>query len=885
MRTRCLLPLLSFGLLLTIGTVNVRGAGHSEVTVIPVGTAGVEKGPHDVSYRLPMGAQGPLPQPMVLIAVQPWVTVTAPPLLPEAEQAGNAPKEQTPATIKFTINGRNLPPWVLQKQPTAYVINFDLIKANPEFGNGRLAMNMDLDTAAEGATVTVVGMPDPLLLEPTPCGPLSDLVAAATDGEVKSYLQALVAEIAGDKQSACRTYESLRAAKNERVARLARRSLRLAAYENRPYKLSGNFTEHYRWGLYLQQCGLFSAAYKEFEECRIIFPWHQDSQFRAGEMFERLAGPTYRVLDYMDRTRESSRVEAPSDWYALVAILRSRGDQVVTNQQLFDIKDFWLTVERNVAAASGGNVRIITSFYEIFTEKDRPLITRDGGYLAPDDDLVDMRGWFDGVVFVAPRLAEEAGKPSRTYGGESGIKGAALSCLFSDQQWWDYMAAFYEQFTWAAGQAELSPGLPLSDQALGAGHQPVPHIGAACRAALRYHFTPAQIRRVKLCDLPVQGSAVQLWQIEGPYPVREQPPAGGRPSLHVLDPIPPGPAPQTLPIVATTDYIDLARLLPEAGWARAVATCWVYSPAEQDVRMWLGRNDGIAAWVNGRRVYAGDAYAAGTAEDRNLTDTIASFAPLQEGWNEVRVVVEAWPPPLNQGWGFSVRFTTVDNQPVPGLAYLNRKPEEELVPLWAPPRPGTHFSWDNVRHNYREILPELGPAELEAITGLSGIACRGAVDKSNGFVVLSVPGRPDSATYRTLPEKIAPEDVRDVVLNNVLDWQREACAAIRYQKEGRDRDLLLVKPEAVEAYLTLLREPAPAAEVFSGRPPRERLLGYVRVPDFARSSRTLLVVETLLSQAGDARCAAWPTDEEDLLEPLGEYVPNAAFFPAGPPAP
>lgn len=882
MRSRCLLLMLPA---LLFAAATIHAAGHPEITVIPVGTAGVEKGAHDVSYRLPSGPEGALPQAMVLMAAQPWVTATAAPLLPEAADQADAPKEQVSATIKLTINGRALPPWVLQKQATAYVINVDVIKANPEFANGRLAMNMDLDTVAEAASVTVVGMPDPLLVESAPCGALAELAASAGDVEVKSYLQSLVAEIAGDKETARLGYEKLRSAKNERVGRFARRSLRMVAYENRPYKLSGNFMEHYRWGLYLQQCGLFSAAFKEFEECRILFPWHLDSQFRAGEMFERLAGPTYRVLDYMDRTREASKVQTPSDWYALVVILRTRGDQTVTNQQLFDIKDFWLTVERNVGAASGGHVRIITSFYEIATEKDRPLITRDGGYLTPGDDLIDVRGWFDGVVFIAPRLTEEAGKPSPTYGGEAGIKGAALSCLFSDQQWWDYMAAFYSQFTWAAAQAEISPGLPTGDQALGAGHQPVPHVGAACRAALRYQFTPAQLRRVKLCDLPVEGSAAQLWQIEGPYPVKEQPPASGRPSFHVLDPIPPGPAPQTFSLVAESDYIDLAALLPDAGWARAVATCWVYSPAEQDVRMWLGRNDGIAAWVNGRRVYAGDLYAAGTAEDRNLADTIASFAPMQEGWNEVRVVVEAWPPPLNKGWGFSVRFTTVDNQPVPGLAYLNTRPEEDLVPPWMPAKAGTHFSWDNVRDNYREILPELGPAELEAITGIKGAACRGAVDKLSGFVTLLAPGREASPTYRVLPEKIAPEQVRDVALNNVLDWQREACAALRYQKDGRDRDLLLLKPEAVEAYLLLLREPTAATALFGGQPPRERILGYVMVADFARSSRTLIAVETLLGQADDARPPAWPTDEEDLLDPLGDFFPNASFFPAGPPAP
>ncbi len=95
--------------------------------------------------------------------------------------------------------------------------------------------------------------------------------------------------------------------------------------------------------------------------------------------------------------------------------------------------------------------------------------------------------------------------------------------------------------------------------------------------------------RVKIADEPVPESAVRLWKIEGPYAVKEATPGEGKPGHHVLDPIPSGGA--SVNRVSDTDFIDLARLFPKAGWARAVATSWVYSPTDQEVRMWLGQND------------------------------------------------------------------------------------------------------------------------------------------------------------------------------------------------------------------------------------------------------------------------------------------------------
>ncbi len=858
-------------------------AGHHEITVIPVGPARITSGIQDVSYRLPMGPRGALPQPVVLLARQPWTTDVPAPLRPDIdEDSGTESKQQVPAVIKFTVAGRELPAWTLQPHGTAYVINLDTLETNPEWSKNRLAMKVEVSTSAEDVAITLLGMPDPLLLDSQTNGALGDLAGAATDPDVRAYFHALATEIADNKEAAREQYTRLRSAKNDRVARFARRGLRMLSYELRKRKLSGNIMEHYRWGLYLQQCGLYSPAHAEFEECRIIAPQHGDSQFRAGECMDRIGGPLNRILDYMDRTIEAASPFSHIDWHALVVILKSRGERTLSADEVRQIKDSWLAVERIIGAATNGKVRLITAFFDVSDEQAYGYAMRNGCY-APGRDIVEVRGWFDGVFSIVPRDASESDKDRKTFMDDAGCNGAALSCLFHDTEWPEYLAAWYDQVTLSAEVAELPGGYPVAAQAVGCGHRPARHEGYAYRAALRYFFTPAMCRRLKTTDLPVPGSAVQLWKIEGPYPVEGAP---AEPDAHhVLDPIPSSPASKSVRYVADHDFVDLAEVFPDSGHARAKATSWVYSPEDQEVRMWLGRNDGMALWLNGRLVRAGRHYATGDFEDRNLVDTVASCAFLRRGWNEIQAVVESLPAPRNKGWGFSVRFCTWDNRPIVGLACVNRLPEEDVAPRFAPPGTGAYYAWPGVQYDYHHELPALDTAALEGVTGVKGLTVTGAIDTFDGYVAFIDPGmQASSATYRPLTEPWQIGTDRDVVLNNVLDWAREACAAYRYRKDGKTRDLLLIKPEAVQAYLALLREPAAAAELFGQRPVDERLLGYVVVPA-GRSVRTLIVVDTLLGESNAGGDPTWPVDEEDLLTPFGPQVWNTDLQPVGPAAP
>lgn len=865
-------------------TVRSDAAGHPDVTVLRMGPGQITKDHPEDSWRLPMGATGPLPQALVLMGKQPKAAKEF--KFPMSQPADpNAPPEmvQVPATIKFTIAGQELPPWELHPFVTAYVINLDVIRRNPEYASGRMAIKAELASRADQFEFAVFAMPDPLLLNDKLNGPIASFYDAATDPEIKTYFKALAFEIGGDNVNALLEYRKLALSQNERLARIARRGVRLFGFETRPRKLSGNFMEHWRWALYLQQCSLFGPAFGEFNECRVIYPLHAESQFRAGEMLDRLDANQFKQLSYMERCYEASFPKKISPWYTLFVILESRQDKTIANDRLFDLKGDWIVVQRMVEAATGGAVRIVTTTHEFKDESAHAFRTYTGVH-GPSDDLIGARGWFDSVIFIRPRVESDKEPDVLTAGGDSGPRGAAISCLYDDATWKEMFQAWYQHYTWAAQVGEIGEGYPTGDDLWDCGHQPVPHETYSLRAALRYNFTPAMVLRPKMTDLCAPGNQVRLWQIKGPFVVRDtgSPSGTDHASHHVLDPLNSGPSAKSITLVSDSDFIDLAKLLGKSGVALAQATTWVFSPVDQDVRMWLGQNDGAAAWLNGRLIHEGRYYSAGNYEDQNLVDTVAAHAPLKAGWNELRLVVEAWPAPRDRGWGFSVRFCDFNGKPLPGLAYLNEPPKEGLVAPYTPPKPSEHYAWRDVKKDYQEFLPRLAAADLLKITGIPNLALDGHIEKSGGFFSLAAPDRKASATYRVLSTTWQSGKDHDVALNNVLDWDREACAAFAYQKDGKPRDLFFVKPEALMSYLTLLAEPDESKSTFAGRAREDRFLGYVVIPVTAgehrrpagepqssATTRTLLVLDTFI---GDE--AQWPRDEEDLMNPIAPYVSN-----------
>ncbi len=860
-----------------IGTISILAAGlpalaagHEEITVIPLGGGEIAKGTHEKDYRLPTGPRGVLRQPVVILAAQPT--------------AGGENNARLSATLRFTIAGQNLPDWALQPERTAYVINLDAIRANPRFAEERLSVKVELATDAAGVLITMLGMPDPLLLQDgnntSLNGPLSAFQEAAQDGEVRAYFAALADEFAGRHEEALDQYRKLSTAADPRVARFARRGIRNLSYLTRWRRLSGNFMEHYRLGLYLQFCGLFASAYDEFEECRILDPAHGESQFRAGQCLDRMTTGVvnmFKTLLYMDRAGEA-RGEGPAvTWHTLVCIQKKRDELVLQRNQIDEIKDNWLIAEKMVWAGAHGALRPSSSFYVV--EDERPDFNY-GQVVGLPPDIVEARGWWDGVVCVRPRSPEETKGQVSAAPPEMGPNGAAIATVSHDAQWPEYLKAFYGCLRSAAEAAGQSAGLPGIEDAIDCGHPPAPRADHAYRAALRYHFTPDLLAGLNVSDLPLPGTFLRAWMIEGPFAAAEQSPGEGRPVKHVLDAIPPGNPPKTLHEKSETEFVNLRELLSgatEGQGALARATTWVFSPEEQLVRMGLGQCDGMAVWLNGGRITDGGDYFSSKLKpaEAALPDTVWTSARLKRGWNEIRCVIETWPKPWSKGWGFSVSLKKPDGRPLPGLANVSRRPEKHVVASVAAGAPGDHQVWSEVAHDYRRLLPRLGDGELASLTGISGLRLRSAASPFAGFVAVEVPGRAASAGYRPPPETWDAATDRDTTVDNFMDWAREATLVVG-RASGDGRAVLLVKPEAIEAFLTLLVEAEGAEKSFPGRGPAERTLGYVVVP-FADSTRCLLAVDVFLGEPGK-----WPADEEDLLSPHGPFVPNRVQTPLQP---
>lgn len=201
---------------------------------------------------------------------------------------------------------------------------------------------------------------------------------------------------------------------------------------------------------------------------------------------------------------------------------------------------------------------------------------------------------------------------------------------------------------------------------------------------------------------------------------------------------------------------------------------------------------------------------------------------------------------------------------MPGLRFTVSQPTSDLAPQYAPPEQGYWYSWGRCESAFHEMMPQLDEEALRRLTGLRGLRVHGKVAGADGMIGLEIPGRKQASEYRDVPAAWNDKTDRDARLNNVLDWAREDVLAIRFEKDGNTHDLLIMKPEATAAYLTLLKEPSAEAEkLFQTLAPANRVVGYLPVPADQGTSRSLIVADVILSGEGES----WPTDEEDLMEP------------------
>lgn len=138
------------------------------------------------------------------------------------------------------------------------------------------------------------------------------------------------------------------------------------------------------------------------------------------------------------------------------------------------------------------------------------------------------------------------------------------------------------------------------------------------------------------------------------------------------------------------------------------------------------------------------------------------------------------------------------------------------------------------------LMPQLTAADLAALTGYRKLTLTGG----NDFLFVGLNGATVPPGYRPLAAYTGGE--RSV--NNALTWDFEPAAVVRYARAGTTRDLLFVKPDALEAiFQTGLLTTA------RGTPhPRDALLGWV-------------VAKSRLCVVAECRLGALPRRTMDLL--------------------
>jgi hypothetical protein len=220
---------------------------------------------------------------------------------------------------------------------------------------------------------------------------------------------------------------------------------------------------------------------------------------------------------------------------------------------------------------------------------------------------------------------------------------------------------------------------------------------------------------------------------------------------------------------------------------------------------------------------------------------------MQKGWNILAAKVERG----GGGWGFSAHITDFDNQRVPDLKFAASPPSGSTIARYTPPAIGKKYSWDDVKDDYLEKLPQLGAEDLSTITGIKGLTLA-----SNVFFI----GLPQDTMACTGSRYIPRPDPNDREFNNFLNWDTEHAAGLRFEHNGKAHDLLLVRPEYYQEFLTLLNTPD------SPRDPADSIIGYIYITDSAYATtgnhtpRAVIVIETALPD--------YPEDDLDLLKPL-----------------
>ena len=734
-----------------------------------------------------------------------------------------------------------------------------------------------------------------------------------------AYQNGLAALGLGEYDTALQEFRKLVAKGSDSgFARLARRMIRLVSVKKiidaqpaRVAQTPAEFQQYYRLGLYAEANGFWEEALDQFTKAVQADPSDGEATYRLAEAMEFNRLPIAQWAPVMERAGDLFQRDDFNTVDMLVAIQMDRvlwrePDQYICNN--FDknsmdvLKRDWTYVRQAVWGSSRGMYNMNYTF-RTYDANDPPWVFQAAWLFGPADSEVPIRGTYDYCTGMAGYGSSHCG------GVDCGVSGSAQSQIGPGRGWEVFIHEWNHGFDWTAISGEIIPGYPVTHASGGCGKYPDVSMGCGHHSSMYYYINPAQYRRHEPSDPEIKGNHIKAWTIGGltPFdmpgkfkdgelaawivskgyleqPIIDQwkkawedsrkPPAGGESliksemaslaarakrtwdetlfhswtySYRILDKVA---APNEERFHATpgslrgkkyespNDFVDLMKVFPDAAPKTvAYAETYVWSPKDQEVRMWLGHNDAITVWVNGRKVHKGRYPAIAKWEDENRTDMVADFAWLKKGWNHVLCKVERF----SGGWGFSVGLVNYDNTPVEGLKYQAAKPGAAIA-RYTPPEVGKRYNWDEVKDDFIELLPHLTDEDVKTITGLKNFR-----------------KEPAALLFHAEPVKgsrVIPEPNKDdKQLNNYLNWDWEAVAAVRYERDGRYRDLVFIRPEYYEEYVRLL--PGDAANNVVG-------VVWIESPDGSLATyRSVIAIDTRIE-------GEYPQDEEEILTLPGE---------------
>jgi hypothetical protein len=500
------------------------------------------------------------------------------------------------------------------------------------------------------------------------------------------------------------------------------------------------------------------------------------------------------------------------------------------------------------------------------------------------------------------------------------LAGAAYACLPVDARPEELFGAWYRMFEFIGGRGGDLPVFPVGEAARLCGRQPAPRAACAWRSILRRTLAPADLRRMAINAQLGDASCLALWALGPVVSVPDPPevvngvmeewltaehhlsdvdiqdlrqewkrrqrrhsiaitltnaPAGDAGMYwHVflqqawlntplMDALARG---EEQPFVrgysvmspmhaltATGAYVDLAAALPSTP-QKSVAYVRTFLRVDRrtNVRFWFAYHDRAVFWLNGTRLHSPAISGPARWFDAPSPGAYAVNTVLLPGVNVLAAKIERG----GGDWGFSVHAVDADNRPLQHLTVTRTGLPAVSVPAYT----NESFTWSQVADDWYRVLPQLDQAALRQITGMPGLR----FDPAHFHL-----GLPDGVTPLPGSRYRAEPSPADRTCDNSLNWDCERAAALRFVRQRRTRDLLLVRPEYLEEFLALLKTAA------SSRLPSESLRGYIMVPHCTYQStpdhgpRAVLVLETQLG--------TYPEDDAALLSTAGA----AAYLTTG----